>query len=85
MEAAPAIRTFSSSSSSFTVAAKPRRLLAGLGSRRARALEAPLPPRALAFSRAPLVFSSPHPPAAAAPAHAKVDRFCSPATPGSSR
>ncbi|KAL6893594.1 hypothetical protein ACP4OV_007692 [Aristida adscensionis] len=87
MEAAPSLRAFSSSSSPSSAAAKPRRLLPGLGPRRhARALASPPPPRAVASSRAPLVVSSPPPPAAAAAAatgtaHAKVDRsgrFCSP-------
>ncbi|TVU45842.1 hypothetical protein EJB05_05345, partial [Eragrostis curvula] len=85
MESAPAVRTFSSSSPPSSVAARPRRLPAGLRPRRAGAFGAPLPPRAVASSRAPLVVSSPPPPPAssapASPAHAKVDRsgrFCSP-------
>ncbi|GJN23841.1 hypothetical protein PR202_gb11529 [Eleusine coracana subsp. coracana] len=82
MEAAPAVRTFSPSSRS-SAAAKPHLFPAGLlHPRRVRALGAPLPPRAVASSRAPLVVSSPPPPATGAPSHAnKVDRsgrFCSP-------
>ncbi|CAN6291914.1 unnamed protein product [Urochloa humidicola] len=87
MEAAPAARTFSRSSSS-SVGARPCRcrVFAGPGSRRARALAAPPTPRAVASSRAPLVVSSPPPPSASgppasSPARAKVDRsgrFCSP-------
>ncbi|PUZ37709.1 hypothetical protein GQ55_9G142200 [Panicum hallii var. hallii] len=86
MEAAPAVRTFSPSSSS-PAGPRPCRVLAGPAPRRARSLAAPHPPRAVASSRAPLVVSSPPPPPATSgmpattPAHAKVDRsgrFCSP-------
>ncbi|KAJ1294322.1 hypothetical protein BS78_01G137800 [Paspalum vaginatum] len=81
--AAPAVRTFSPSSSS-SAGSRTYRILAGAASRRARALTAPPRPRAVASSRAPLVVSSPPPSAASgtpSPAHAKVDRsgrFCSP-------
>ncbi|TKV92200.1 hypothetical protein SEVIR_9G149000v4 [Setaria viridis] len=81
MEAAPAARTFSPSSSS--AGARPRHTLAYPAPQRARALAAPPPSRAVASSRAPLVVSSPPPasPGPPAAAHAKVDRsgrFCSP-------
>ncbi|CAM0148015.1 unnamed protein product [Urochloa decumbens] len=85
MEAAPAVRTFSRSSSS-SAGARSCRVLAGPAPRRARALATPPPPRVVASSRAPIVVSSPPPPAASgppatAPGHTKIDRsgrFCSP-------